>query len=66
MNAQRLAGLIALLAGASLVITLVVAAIVGPAALGSTRTTTAWPMRPAMMGNGGHADLGMRATVIVE
>ena len=52
MNTERLAGLVALLAGASLVLTLVAAAIVGPAALGSTSTTGAWQMGQGMMGNG--------------
>ena len=59
MNAQGIAGLIATLSGASLVVTLVVAALVGPAALGGTGATTTWPMGPGMMGMGASMDHGM-------
>jgi heme/copper-type cytochrome/quinol oxidase subunit 2 len=49
MNAQRVAGLTALVSGAILVIGILMQALTGPTAFGNTG---AWPMGPGMMGNG--------------
>lgn len=49
MNAQRVAGLTALISGAILVIGILMQALTGPTAFGNTG---AWPMGPGMMGGG--------------
>src|SRR5581483_11347888 len=48
MNAQRIAGMTALIAGAIVAIGMLAQAVIGPAAFG----TGGWPMGPGMMGFG--------------
>lgn len=49
MNAQRIAGMTALIAGAIVVIGMLAQAVVGPTAFGNTG---GWPIGPGMMGGG--------------
>jgi plastocyanin len=52
MNAQRVAGLVALGSGLLLVFGLIASAIVAPTTVGNTTTSVYWPMGPGMMGAG--------------
>lgn len=51
MNAQRIAGLVALTSGGLLILALVASSVAGPAAFGNDGTSASSHMGPGMMGN---------------
>ncbi len=71
MNAQRIAGITALIAGLLLVFAIAGSAMAGPTGVLGNDPTTSWAMGPGMMGSGGvgpgmmdHGNVGPVATAV--